>query len=60
MTLAERLQAMEQLWDSLIREPGELASPEWHGEVVTGRIEKIAQGNAKFVDLDEVKRRFAR
>jgi len=31
MTTTERLRAMEALWDALIHEDGEPASPEWHG-----------------------------
>jgi hypothetical protein len=30
MSTAERLRAMEQLWDALVREPEGVASPPWH------------------------------
>jgi putative addiction module component (TIGR02574 family) len=60
MTLPERLEAMELLWDSLVRDASGVSSPDWHGEVLAGRLEKIARGEGKFLSLDEVKRRLTR
>ena len=60
MTLSERLETMELLWESLVREASSVASPDWHGEVIAARLEKIARGEAKFLSLNEVKRRLAR
>ena len=37
LSKTERLQAMEWLWASLSREPEEIESPEWHGEVLAAR-----------------------
>ena len=34
MTLVERLQAMELLWDSLSQDENELESPDWHHKVL--------------------------
>jgi hypothetical protein len=31
MTTAERLQAMEQLWEALCKSPSDVLSPSWHG-----------------------------
>jgi len=59
MTFAERFQAMELLWDSLVRDASDIASPDWHRGVVTGRLEKISRGEGVFLSLDEVKRRLA-
>ena len=41
LTLPERLEAMELLWDSLVRDASGVISPDWHGEVLAGRLEKI-------------------
>ncbi|VAW50006.1 hypothetical protein MNBD_GAMMA04-1317 [hydrothermal vent metagenome] len=55
MSVLERLQTMEVLWDSLTREPAGIKSPKWHEEILSDRQEKIENGNAKFISLEELK-----
>jgi len=55
MSVIERLQTMEALWDSLTHEPTEIKSPEWHGDVLSERKENIKNGNASFISLEELK-----
>lgn len=55
MSLQERLQTMEALWDSLIHESVEIKSPEWHEDILLERTEKIKNGKASFISLDELK-----
>lgn len=55
MSVIERLQTMEALWDSLTHEATEIKSPAWHGEVLSGRKEIIKHGNANFISLEELK-----
>ena len=55
MSVLERLQTMEALWDSLTREPTGIKSPKWHEEILSDRQEKIESGNANFVSLEELK-----
>jgi putative addiction module component (TIGR02574 family) len=55
MTIAERLQTMEALWDSLIKDPSSVESPSWHGEILSERREKIISGKADFISIDELK-----
>ncbi len=57
MNTAERLRTMEALWDALCREPTEPESPDWHGKVLEERREKIESGEAKFISLEEARRR---
>ena len=57
MTQIERLKTMELLWKSLVKDAGDLKSPAWHDGILQGRLEKIRKGEAKFIDLDEVRRR---
>lgn len=57
MSVAERLQIMEQLWDTLARETEEIASPEWHGKVLADRKERARRGEAKFLTLDQLRSR---
>jgi hypothetical protein len=57
MSMEERLKTMELLWSSLARTPEAVPSPEWHGEVVAGRLAKIKRGEGKFLTLAEAKAR---
>lgn len=55
MSLAEKLQAMEALWDDLSRNPDTLESPAWHEEVLRERQQRIASGEAVFLDWEHAK-----
>ncbi len=57
MSVAERLRAMEQLWDSLYRYADDMPSPDWHGEVLTDRKTRAQRGEAKFLTLDQLRSR---
>lgn len=58
MTTAERLEAMELLWDALCHEDIEIGSPDWHEPILDKRRQRINSGKAKFYTLEEVKKRF--
>ena len=60
MTTAERLEAMELLWDALCHEEEEVQSPGWHEPILKERKERIESGEAKFYTLDQLKERFRR
>ncbi len=55
MKIADRLQAMEALWDSLLDEESEIESPEWHRDILEDRKTKIKSGKAGFISLEELK-----
>jgi hypothetical protein len=57
MTVADKLTAMERLWEDLGRTPEAVPSPSWHGEVLSAREERIGEGKAEFIPLDEAKER---
>lgn len=57
MSTAERLQTMEILWDALLHEKVEINSPGWHRDVLEERKNRIANGDAKFLSLKELKAR---
>ena len=57
MTEDERLRTMELLWTSLTRTPEDVASPDWHGEVLADRLAKIERGEGDFLNLAEAKAR---
>lgn len=55
MTLAEKLAAMELLWEDLARSPESIDSPAWHQDILDGRRQRIAEGQAQFVDWETAK-----
>ena len=55
MSVAERLQAIEQLWDGLCREAGDMTSPDWHRDVLTDRKARAERGEAKFLTLGQLR-----
>lgn len=57
MTLSEKLSALEDIWDNLSHTQDTIPSPEWHADVLQAREQKIQEGKANFLDLDEAKRR---
>ena len=57
MAIADKLVAMERLWEDLGRTPEAVPSPSWHGEVLSAREKRIGEGKAAFAPLDEVKER---
>lgn len=48
MTLPEKLQLMEALWESLSRDPEAFESTDWRREVLEERAKRIASGEARF------------
>ena len=56
MSTDERIRTMEYLWKSMLREPGQLPSPDWHEDILKARQERIASGKARFLSLEELKK----
>jgi hypothetical protein len=56
MTVEEKLQLMEILWQDLSRNPENIPVYSWHEEVLAARQRKIDEGQAKFLSLDEVRK----
>lgn len=50
MSWEEKLRAMEELWESLSREPSQLESPAWHGDVLRETERRYAAGQEKPID----------
>lgn len=59
MSLTQRLQTMELLWKSFSGSEHEVQSPDWHGEVLAGRLAKVEAGDGKFLTIPELKARLA-
>ena len=58
MSTAERITAMEQLWDALCHEEKEMESPQWHKGVLEKRREKLSSDEARFYTMEQLKERF--
>lgn len=56
MTTAEKLQALEAIWDDLCQTPDKVSSPAWHGEILRGREQRVKDGLAQFTDWSQAKR----
>lgn len=55
MSIEERLETMEQIWESLVEHEQDIPSPEWHKELLDERVKKIEDGTAEFISLEELK-----
>jgi hypothetical protein len=56
MTTAEKLSAMEALWENLTRNANAYESPAWHGEVLREREQGVAAGKETYMDWDTAKK----
>jgi hypothetical protein len=56
MSLEEKLQAMELLWDDLCNRATGVTSPAWHEGVLAERESALKSGADKFEDWDAAKR----
>ncbi|MEQ1867808.1 MAG: addiction module protein [Micropepsaceae bacterium] len=58
LPLAERLEAMEALWESLCRDaPDSLLSPAWHADVLDARAKALDSGADPTSAWSDVKQR---
>ena len=60
MSITERLQSIELLWNSLTRDDSSVESPAWHRKVLDSRRSIIAEEKATFLTLNELRERLAR
>ena len=57
LSIADKLLLMERLWAELSRRPGDIPSPDWHGDVLVEREAAVREGRTAFVDWDDAKKR---
>ncbi|MGV3660064.1 MAG: addiction module protein [Prosthecobacter sp.] len=60
MSVTERFQALEMIWDSLSKSPDQLASPAWHDKILKGRLAEVEAGKGVFLSLSQLKERLGR
>ena len=57
MTIEEKLQAMEAIWDDLNQPEQEIQPPPWHGKALEAIAAAIDRGEANFDDWETAKQR---
>ncbi|MBI5251997.1 MAG: addiction module protein [Desulfomonile tiedjei] len=57
LTLAQKLDLMEAIWDDLAQHDKTLESPHWHEQVLEDREEALAAGKATVSAWEEAKDR---
>ncbi len=57
MTVEEKLQLMETLWDDLSQHADEMPAPAWHGERLAERERAVTRGEESFEDWETAKQR---
>jgi len=60
MTIEEKLQTMEALWNDLCQHEEALPVHDWQKEILDEREQLIEKGEAEFVDWEEAKQRINR
>ena len=57
MSVEDKLQAMEILWDDLCRNEQDIPSPPWHGELLRAREDALSRGEDEVEDWEAAKQR---
>jgi hypothetical protein len=55
MSTADKIRAMESLWDDLCQRADGISSPTWHHEVLTQREQSVLAGEANFCEWEAAK-----
>lgn len=57
LSRAQKLKAMEDLWDDITHDEPRFKSPSWHAEALEHTESAIKAGKIKFTDWEKVKRK---
>lgn len=57
MSMEEKIQAMESLWEDLRTRAPDMASPAWHGEILAERESDVERGKDHFEDWDKARKK---
>ena len=55
MTVADKIGAMEILWDDLCHHVQDIGVPEWHQDVLAAREADLKEGKEQFTDWETAK-----
>jgi hypothetical protein len=56
MTVAEKLEVLDLVWNDLVNNAEDIPLPEWHHQILKAREEDIKAGKDKFADWDNAKK----
>jgi hypothetical protein len=59
MSVEEKIQVMESIWDDLCVTAGSTLTPEWHGKVLASREQAVLAGEDEITDWELAKNRIA-
>jgi len=57
MTLSQKMDVLEQVWESVVAKESRFESPTWHLEILKERESLVRSGKAKFSAWPEAKER---
>lgn len=60
MTVGEKVQILETIWDDLCHQSGDVRSPEWHAAILRERQKQIEDGTMTVSSWTEAKDRLQR
>lgn len=60
LTLAQKLNLMEAIWDDLARDEQSIESPPWHEKILKDREKALAAGKVTVSNWEEAKLRIRR
>ena len=56
LNIKERLILIDTIWETLESESNQVESPEWHKKLLEPRIEKMKNGKAEFISIDDLRK----
>lgn len=59
LSVTEKIQIMESLWNDLCQQANQVKSPDWHQQILAKRESAIKLGEDKFIDWEAAKRRIS-
>jgi hypothetical protein len=60
MSVPEKMELLQAVWDDLSESEAELQSPGWHGDVLREREERVQSGQEQFIDWEVAKAQLKR
>lgn len=56
MTIEEKIETMETIWDDLCKKAENIPSPSWHKKVLQAREDRIKKGDEEFIEWNSAKK----
>jgi len=51
MSVQDKLEVMNQIWEDLLKQEEEVSSPSWHQDVLIARAARVERGESQFKDF---------